>query len=364
MNKKILVALSGGVDSAVAAYLLKKQGYEVQGVFFRSWQNETELWKACPWQEDLASARSVAEHLQIPFSIVNFIKIYREKIVDYLIEGYRMGQTPNPDVMCNRFIKFGVLVEYMRTNNFDGLATGHYCRIVRSDGHCSLQEGLDPLKDQSFFLCLVKRENLQNVYFPLGDITKQEVRQIAKRITLPNAERKDSQGICFLGSSNVRINQFLEKYIPDAPGNIINLQGKVLGQHRGLHRYTMGQRKGIDIPSNCDFEHYVVVAKDYTTGNLVVGFDHTDTQGLYAKRVRVCGLNFLEERPQEGEQLLAKPRYRDRAQPIKWHWKDNSTAEIHFLEPQRALAVGQALAFYRRSYLIGGGVYQEIFPDK
>ena len=360
MAKKILVALSGGVDSAVAAYLLQQQGYDVHGIFFRSWQNETELWKECPWKEDLASARSVAEHLKIPFEIINFIDVYRKNVVDYLIEGYRSGQTPNPDVMCNRFIKFGVLVDHMNKSGFDGLATGHYCRKVENNGHFSLLEGLAPNKDQSFFLCLVKRENLSKVLFPLGEITKKDVRRIASDIGLPNAQRKDSQGICFLGSSNVNINQFLEKYIPDMPGDIVNLDGKILGKHRGLHRYTIGQRKGIDIPSNCDFEHYVVIAKDYATGRLIVGFDHLETKGLYATKVRVFGLNFIESKPYNGEILLAKPRYRDPSQEITWASLNETTAELTFSEPERALATGQALAFYRNDCLIGGGIYAEI----
>lgn len=360
LNKKILVALSGGVDSAVSAYLLQKAGYAVEGVFFRSWQNETELWKECPWKEDLASARSVAQHLQIPFQVINFIDVYRQKVVDYLIEGYRSGQTPNPDVMCNRYIKFGILVEHMRQAGFDGLATGHYCQKTTVSGHFSLYEGSDSTKDQSYFLCLVQRSNLECVHFPLGTLTKKTVRQIAQEIGLPNAQRKDSQGICFLGSSNVPIQTFLEKYIPDQEGPIVHIDGRVLGTHRGLHRYTIGQRKGIGLPSNHDFEHYVVVAKDYTHGSLVVGFDHPTTQGLYATHAQIGFLNWLEEPPADGEVLLAKPRYRDNTQLITWQWKDKDTAAIEFHRPQRALAVGQAIAFYRGSCLIGGGIYQAV----
>ena len=307
MSESILVALSGGVDSAVAALLLKQQGFDVHGIFFRSWQNETKLWKECPWKEDLSSARAVAEHLKIPFEVINFIDVYRQKVVDYLIEGYRSGRTPNPDVMCNRFIKFGVLVEHAKNMGFDGLATGHYCRKKENEeGDTLLYEGLDENKDQSFFLCLVKRENLSNVYFPLGELTKKQVRSIAEQNALPNAFRKDSQGICFLGSSKVSITQFLERYIPNKPGKIINLAGKILGEHKGLHRYTIGQRKGIDIPSNCDFEHYVVVAKDYETGCLIVGFDHPETPGLYASKVRVFKMNFLATKPSENE-ILSRP---------------------------------------------------------
>lgn len=360
MPSKILVALSGGVDSSIAAYLLQQQGYEVHGIFFRSWQNETELWKECPWKEDLESARSAAEHLKIPFEIINFIDVYRKKVVDYLIEGYRSGQTPNPDVMCNRYIKFGILVEHMQKAGFHGLATGHYCQKIEANGTFSLHEGIDSNKDQSFFLCLVQREALSSVQFPLGKLTKPQVRCIAKEIDLPNANRKDSQGICFLGSSRASIQDFLAKYIPDIPGAIVTTDGTILGQHRGLHRYTIGQRKGISLPSNCDFEHYVVLAKDYATGQLVVGFDHPETQGLYSQKARIRFLNFIEKPPAEGENLLAKPRYRDDSQAITWHWLSATTAEITFTVPQRALAIGQAIAFFRQTCLVGGGIFQEI----
>ena len=360
MSEKILVALSGGVDSAVAAFLLKERGCNVHGIFFRSWQNETELWQGCPWNEDLESARRAAEHLKIPFEVINFIDVYRQKVVNYLIDGYRSGQTPNPDVMCNRYIKFGILVEHMCAAGFDGLATGHYVQKTERNGSFSLYEGVDKNKDQSFFLCLVQRNHLPNVQFPRGNLTKMEVRRIASEIGLPNAQRKDSQGICFLGSRRVSINDFLEKYIQDAPGDIVTLDGKIVGHHRGLHRYTIGQRKGIGLPSNRNLEHYVVIAKDYSTRHLVIGFDRLETHGLYTRRVRIGSLNFLEEPPKDDEILLAKPRYRDPSQTVTWHWIDKNTAELLFTIPQRALAIGQALAFYRKTCLIGGGIYREI----
>ncbi|MDR1254675.1 MAG: tRNA 2-thiouridine(34) synthase MnmA [Puniceicoccales bacterium] len=354
---KILVALSGGVDSAVSAYLLKKEKYDVHGIFFRSWQNETELWKACPWKEDLASAQAVANHLAIPFEVVNFIESYRRQVVDYLIEGYRSGQTPNPDIMCNRYIKFGALVEYMKKNGFAGMATGHYCKKKVHAGTFSLHESSDKSKDQSYFLCLVKRENLKEVLFPLGYRTKKAVRRIASNIQLPNALRKDSQGICFLGSKETNIHHFLEKYLPHKSGEVVDLNGNILGMHQGLHFFTIGQRKGIGLPSNKDFEHYVVISKDYERNRLVVGFDHESTQGLYQQDAQVHSLNFLEQKPANGERLLAKPRYRDASQNIVWQWLDTSRAAIHFAQPQRALAVGQVVAFYRGIRLVGGGIY-------
>ena len=282
-------------------------------------------------------------------------------MVNYLIEGYRSGQTPNPDIMCNRYIKFGCLVDYQHTAGFDALATGHYCQKITHKGHFSIHQGVDPHKDQSFFLCGVRRNQLASVQFPLGTWLKTNVRALAQKIGLPNALRKDSQDICFLGSSRVPINDFLTKYIPDAPGKIVRTDGVVLGEHRGLHRYTIGQRKGIGIASNCDFEHYVVVAKDYRNGTLIVGFDHPETQGLYTTRVRMHPLNFLENPPEEGECVLVKPRYRSPSQVAHWHWIDDAISEITFTMPHRALAVGQIAAFYRQTCLIGGGVYQQIF---
>lgn len=351
------MALSGGVDSAVGAALLKEQGYAVSGAYIRTWMNEEMPLADCPAQQDIEDSRAVAAHLGIDYEIVNFVNEYREHVVHYLVDGYQKGMTPNPDIMCNREMKFGIFEKYARAQGFDGIATGHYVRKQKNtDGSFDLREGLDPNKDQTYFLALLKQEQIAPAIFPLGELQKPYVRELADHYKLPNAAKKDSQGICFLGDMN--INRFLEYYIEDAPGEIVNPEGKVLGKHRGLHRYTMGQRRGIGVPSNTDNQYYVVVGFNLEDNQLIVAFDAPSAPGLFTSEVELFGLSFINKIIDNPCRLLAKPRYRDPAQAIKYTPTGNDSAQITFDEPQRALAAGQILALYKDDKLLGGGFYK------
>ncbi len=380
LMKKILVALSGGVDSAVAAWLLKEQGYDVSGAYIRTWMNEEMPLADCPAQQDIEDSRAVASHLGIEYEIVNLVNEYREHVVKYLIDGYKRGITPNPDMMCNREMKFGIFQDYAREAGFDGIATGHYVRkIIQPDGTHNLIEGIDKNKDQSYFLALLSQEQILNALFPIGELKKTLVREIAATQNLPNAAKKDSQGICFLG--NMNINRFLEHYLEDKPGDIVDIDGKILGRHRGLHRYTTGQRRGIGIPSNTDNEFYVVTGLNVQRNELIVAFDRPESPGLFTTEVNLHNLNFTNQvirnklskskedvnsacnqqsnfsKNIKGYKLLAKPRYRDPSQAITYFHTGPDSAKVIFDLPQRALSPGQVLALYDDEKLLGGGFY-------
>lgn len=352
---RLLVALSGGVDSAVAAWRALQEGYAVEAAYMKNWINEENVFGNCPWQQDIEDARAVADFLGIPFRVLNFMEAYRERVVAYLVDGYSRGLTPNPDVMCNREMKFGVLLDWALENGFDAVATGHYCRREAGPDGPRLLEGVDKNKDQSYFLCMIRPDQLQRARFPIGAISKPEVRKLARKVGLPNAAKKDSQGICFIGE--VKINDFLEKFIPEHPGPIVNLEGRVLGEHRGLHRYTLGQRRGIGVPSNTDNEFYVVVAKRMDSNELVVAFESCHPDPIWHEKATLHQISWLTSDPPDSPvDIEAKVRYRDPRVPA--HFIPSATGgTLVFADPQRALAAGQICALYDNETVLGGGVY-------
>ncbi|HUR60025.1 MAG TPA: tRNA 2-thiouridine(34) synthase MnmA [Opitutaceae bacterium] len=367
-KEKILVALSGGVDSSVAALLLKQQGHDVVGAYMKNWINEDNIVGDCPWMRDIDDARAVAEHIGIEFQVVNLMRDYRERVVQYLLDGYARGLTPNPDIMCNREIKFGVFLAWAREHGFGAVATGHYAQRVAESVSFSpeprnahafryqLLEGADKNKDQSYFLALLSQEQLRAAQFPVGHLRKPELRELARDAKLPTAGKKDSQGICFIGE--VKMQDFLRAYVPDAPGPIVRAtDGRALGRHRGLHFYTLGQRKGIGVPSNTDHEAYVVVGKRADDRALLVAFDHPDAPGLFQSEVRVHGLSWIGEPITNARAVEGRVRYRDPRVALEFTPEAGGTAHVRFREPQRGLASGQILAFYDGERLLGGGVY-------
>jgi len=356
---KILVGMSGGVDSSVAAALLLEQGHEVVGAYMKNWTNEEGLPGDCPWEQDIRDARAVCDFLGIEFRILSLTEQYRDRVVDYLLAGYREGITPNPDVMCNREMKFGIFREFAAAQGFGNLATGHYAQIERhGDGSVDILRGA-PGKDQSYFLALLQQEQIQPALFPIGHLPKPQVRKEAERFGIPVAAKKDSQGICFIG--DIRMADFLAHYIADDPGNIVTLEGKKVGEHRGLHLHTLGQRKGLGVPSNTFGKAYVVVAKRPATKELVVAFDETDTPGLYSTRCRVGSISVTNRPLTEIKNLLIQPRYRSSAIPVGANFLDEETVELTCAIPQRALTPGQICGFYEGERLLGGGVFEEIY---
>lgn len=359
-DAQVLTALSGGVDSSVAAALLHARGTLTTGAYMKNWINEINVIGECPWEEDVKDARAVAEKIGIPFEIVNLMEDYKTRIVDYLLKGYSEGITPNPDVMCNREIKFGVFLDYALEQGFDAVATGHYAQNrLNADGTWDLLEGADPNKDQSYFLALMQQAQIARARFPIGHLLKPEVRDQARAFHLPTAHKKDSQGICFIGQ--VKMSDFLAMYMPKEPGPIVDTTGKVLGQHEGLHYFTLGQRKGLRVPSNTFGEHYVVVEKQKTTKALVIAFDRPDSPQLYAKACTISNISRCNRPLDTPARILARPRYRAPATPIQFLPEGKERARIEWEIPQRALAPGQICALYDGPVVLGGGIFEEIF---
>lgn len=354
---RILAAMSGGVDSSVATALLVRQGHDVVGAYMKNWINEENIVGHCPWEEDIVDARAVAEQLGIEFHVVNLMRDYRERVVKYLLEGYESGITPNPDVMCNREMKFGVLWDWAREHGFEGIATGHYAR----KDEIGILRGLDPNKDQTYFLAMMRPEQARIAHFPIGHLLKPQLRDLAKELNLKTADKPDSQGICFIGE--VKMEDFLRTFVPDKPGNIVDLNGKILGRHRGLHLYTLGQRKGHGVPSNLYKQAYVVVAKRQATNELVLAIEAADTPLLWATRCTLTSISTTGPDLTKPRTLHAQPRYRCPAAEATFTPLGEGRAELVFHTPQRALTPGQICALYDGDHLLGGAVFEEIQHD-
>lgn len=360
---RILIALSGGVDSSAAAALLVEQGHDVVAAYMKNWVNEEGIPGECPWEQDIEDARAVCRVLGIELRVIDLIAQYRERIVNYLLEGYRHGATPNPDVLCNREMKFGVLLDYALEQGFEAVATGHYAQRLDVPGEGSyILRGADGNKDQSYFLALMRPEQISHALFPIGELTKPEVRALAARFHLPNAQKKDSQGICFIGQ--VKMSDFLRHYIPDCPGEIVDTTGRVLGRHQGLHLFTIGQRKGHHVASPREGVAYVVVGKDLQQNRLILGYEGVDSPGLYASGAIVGSVsNTLSPLP---ERVLVQPRYRAPSVAAACHPLPDGRISLSFDAPVRALAPGQVCAFYAAEHpdrLLGGGFFEEISPS-
>jgi tRNA-specific 2-thiouridylase len=346
MVKTVVVGMSGGVDSSVAAYLLQKKGYKVIGLFMKNWEEDHE---SCTAAEDYQDVVQVATHLKIPFYAVNFAKEYRERVfADFLAES-KKGVTPNPDILCNREIKFSVLFDKALELGADYLATGHYART--SSG--LLYKGLDPAKDQSYFLYTLRKPLLEKVLFPIGELIKGDVRAIAKEAGLATYQKKDSTGLCFIGERNFR--EFLSHHLAFKPGPLVDDKGKKVGEHVGYPFYTIGQRKGLNIGG--PGEAWFVVDKDPASNTVIVAQGENHPR-LFHSSLVASTLSWVEDPPSAPFEARAKVRYRQSDQECLVEKIESGQAYVTFKQPQRAITPGQSIVLYHEDKCLGGGIIQ------
>ncbi len=370
MKKRVVLGLSGGVDSAVAAYVLKQQGYEVIGVFMRNWDsslnndilgNPTNNDEICPQEKDYNDAKKVAEHLGIELRRVDFIKEYWDHVFTYFLEEYAKGRTPNPDILCNKHIKFKAFMDYAKNIDADYIATGHYAQVVHHEGQDSIMlRGVDNNKDQTYFLCQLNQKQLQYSLFPIGHMTKPQVRQLANELDLPVAHKKDSTGICFIGERDFR--EFLKNYIPAKPGKMMDIESKrIVGEHQGIMYYTIGQRKGLNIGG--PGEAWFVVGKDYDHNVLYV-CQGDQNQWLMSEGALITDVNWIPSYKFEGEfECTAKFRYRQKDNQVSIHFVDETTIYVTFYQPVKAVTPGQAAVFYNGEECLGGGTIDKVYKN-
>ena len=367
---KVLVGLSGGVDSAVAAYLLKKQGYDVTACFMRNWDalangdylgNPTINNSQCPQEVDYEDAVKVAKKLGIELLRIDFVKEYWDDVFSYLIREYENGRTPNPDIFCNKYIKFDAFLKFAKEKGFDMIAMGHYAKRKDKDGVAYLCKSYDQNKDQTYFLSQISQEQLSYALFPLGDIDKTEVRKIAHELDLEIADKKDSTGVCFIGERHFK--EFLKNYIPAKKGNIVDIEnGRVLGTHDGVMYYTIGQRKGLGIGgiSGEAAKGWFIVKKDIKNNILYVA-SGDENEYLFSDKCTVKELNFISYKPIEGAHINAKFRYRQEDKPVTIHYVNDEEIELIYDEPYKSVTPGQAAVLYDNDICLGGGLIDQTF---
>lgn len=370
MSKKVMLGLSGGVDSAVAAYILKQQGFDVTCAFMRNWDsyanndimgNPTIQDDVCPQEQDYLDALAVANALDLPLLRVDFVKEYWDDVFTTFLKEYERGRTPNPDILCNKYIKFQAFMKYAEKQGFDMVATGHYARVRHGDKESELLRGLDENKDQTYFLCQIPKDSLRKAMFPIGELEKKEVRRIAEEMKLVSvAEKKDSTGICFIGERNFR--QFLANYLPMQDGDIVDIHTlDIIGRHSGVLYYTIGQRKGLGIGGTLG--PWFVIGKDVSKNILYVA-NGDDKQWLVSNSCIVSGVNFFSEKRVKGSlNCTAKFRYRQKDHEVEIRFLDDTTLFVTYKQGVHAVTSGQEAVFYDGEICLGGGVIEEVFSD-
>ncbi|MFT5359652.1 MAG: tRNA-specific 2-thiouridylase [Candidatus Paceibacteria bacterium] len=357
-GKKVFVGVSGGVDSSVSLALLQEQGYDVTGVFIKTWQPE---WIECTWRDERRDAMRVCAHLGVDFVTLDLEKAYKEGVADYMIAEYRSGRTPNPDVMCNKEVKFGGFLDWALENGADYIATGHYTRNSDKEGRQRMLEGKDKNKDQSYFLWTLTQDQLKHTIFPIGDIPKPKVRELAEKFNLPTASKKDSQGVCFIGEIDMK--DFLGHYIDEKNGDVLNTDGEVIGEHNGAFLLTIGERHGFTISKKgTEDKALFVVEKDADKNTVTVSekspFDEKEgnTAG-YTKEVSLIKTNWIPTAfPPFGKDFEARVRYRGERHKCNFMQVRDDTALLVFENPVWGVSAGQSVVVYDKEECIGGGI--------
>ena len=364
---KVIIGLSGGVDSSVGVIKLLELGYDVEAIFMRNWDsavnndvlgNPDLMDEVCPQEKDYQDAKAVADKLGIKLHRVDFIEEYWNEVFTYFLDEYKKNRTPNPDILCNKEIKFKCFLEKAEAMGADYIAMGHYARVIHDGDKHYLLRGVDSNKDQTYFLSQLSAKQISKALFPIGDMVKQDVRELALKYDLPVAGKKDSTGICFIGERNFK--EFLKNYIPAQPGNMVTSDHKIVGRHEGLMYYTIGQRHGLGIGGPGDA--WFVIGKNPKDNELIVG-QGDEQELLYANRAIIKDINIINPPLVNTPTLTAKFRYRAPDVGVAIKYLDDNTIEVKTKEPVKAMTPGQACVFYDGEYCLGGGTIDEVFMD-